>query len=78
LAVQLSPTREAEKRWRYSSVDSSVVGYSPDNNDVSTEAEESPLLEIVAREGLVKTQEAGKGLADAIVICELWRLAVAL
>jgi hypothetical protein len=42
------------------------------------EAEESPLLEAVAREGLVKTQQAGKGLADAVVICELWRLAVAL
>jgi hypothetical protein len=27
------------------------------------EAEESPLLEAVAREGLVKTQQAGKGLS---------------
>jgi hypothetical protein len=42
------------------------------------EAEESPLLEAVAREHLVKIQQAGKGLADAVVICELWRLAVAL
>jgi hypothetical protein len=42
------------------------------------EAEESPLLEAVARERLVKTQQAGKGLAGAVVICELWRLAVAL
>jgi hypothetical protein len=42
------------------------------------EAEESPLLEAIARERLVKTQQAGKGLADAVVICELWRLAVAL
>jgi hypothetical protein len=32
----------------------------------------------VARERLVKTQEAGKGLADAAIICELWSLAVAL
>jgi hypothetical protein len=42
------------------------------------EAEESPLLEAAAREWLVKTQQAVKGLARAMVICELWRLAVAL
>jgi hypothetical protein len=41
------------------------------------EAEESALLETFARERLVKTQLAGKGLAGA-VICELWRLVVAL
>jgi hypothetical protein len=28
--------------------------------------------------GLVKTQQTGKVLAGAVVICELWRLAVAL
>jgi hypothetical protein len=44
----------------------------------SCEAEESPLLETIARKWLVKTQQAGKGLAVAVVICELWRLAVAL
>jgi hypothetical protein len=54
----LNFAREAEKRLRCSSVDSSVVGYSPDNNDVSTEAEESPLLEAVVRERLM-TQQAG-------------------
>jgi hypothetical protein len=32
------------------------------------EAEEFPLLEAVARERLVKTQQAGKGLAGAVVI----------
>jgi hypothetical protein len=41
------------------------------------EAEESPLLEAVARERLVKRQ-AGKCLAGAVVICELWSLAVTL
>jgi hypothetical protein len=46
--------REVEKRWRYSS----VVGYSPESNDVSTEAEES-LLRAVARERFLKAQ-AGK------------------
>jgi hypothetical protein len=40
--------------------------------DLSVQAEEFPLLE-----RLVKTQQAGKSLACA-VICELWRLAVAL
>jgi hypothetical protein len=32
-----------------------VVGYSPDSNDVSTENEESPSLEAVARKSLVET-----------------------
>jgi hypothetical protein len=35
------------------------------------EAEESALLEAVVREWLVKTQQAGKGLAGGVVICEL-------
>jgi hypothetical protein len=34
------------------------------------------MLEAVPRERLVKTLQIGKGLA--LVICELWRLAVAL
>jgi hypothetical protein len=42
------------------------------------EAEESPLLEAFSRERLVKTQQAGKGILGAVVICELWRLAFAL
>jgi hypothetical protein len=42
------------------------------------EAEESPLLEAIAREHLVKTHKAGKGLTGAVVICELWRLAISL
>jgi hypothetical protein len=42
------------------------------------EAEESPLLEAVARERLVKTQQARKDFAGVVVICELWSLAVAL
>jgi hypothetical protein len=42
------------------------------------EAEEFPLLDAVVREWLVKTQQAGKGLVGAVVICKLWRLAVAL
>jgi hypothetical protein len=39
----------------------SFAGYSPDSNDVSTEVEESLLLESVTRERLVKIQQAGKG-----------------
>jgi hypothetical protein len=33
------------------------------------ETEESPLLEAVAREQLVKTQQAGKGLVGVVAIC---------
>jgi hypothetical protein len=42
------------------------------------EAEERPLLETVAMERLVKTQQAGKGLAGAVVICKVWRSAIGL
>jgi hypothetical protein len=52
----------AEKRWSCSPVDSAVVGYSPDGNDVSTEAEESPLLRAVTKQRLVKALQAGEEL----------------
>jgi hypothetical protein len=42
------------------------------------EAEESLLLEAIAKEQLVKTQQAGKGLMSAVKICELWRLEMVL
>jgi hypothetical protein len=42
------------------------------------DAEEYPLLEVVAGERLVKTQQAGKDLAGAMVICKAWRLAMTL
>jgi hypothetical protein len=45
--------------------------------DLNAEAEESPLLEAVTRERLVKTQEAGKDLECTVVICKVWRLAMA-
>jgi hypothetical protein len=35
------------------------------------EAEKSPLLGDVARERLMKTQKAGKGLVGAVVICKV-------
>jgi hypothetical protein len=35
---------------------------------VNAEAEESPLLEAVARERLMKTLQAGKGLADVVAL----------
>jgi hypothetical protein len=50
--------------------------YLEDNWD--NKAKKSPLLEAVARERLVKKQQAGKRLASAVMICELWRLEVAL
>jgi hypothetical protein len=42
------------------------------------EAEKSPLLEAVTRERLLKTQQAGKDLVGAVVICKMLRLAVGL
>jgi hypothetical protein len=42
------------------------------------EGEEFPRLESVARERLVNTYQTGKDLAGAVVICELWRLALVL
>jgi hypothetical protein len=41
-------------------------------------AEESPLFKAVARKRLVKTEQAGKGLEGAVVICKVWKLAIAL
>jgi hypothetical protein len=55
-----------------------TVEFTVDKRTWAREAEESPLLEAVAKERLVKTQQAGKGLAGAMVICEVWRLAIAL
>jgi hypothetical protein len=40
----------------------------PFRGDSSSEAEEIPLLEAVTRERLVKTQQAGKALADDMMI----------
>jgi hypothetical protein len=36
------------------------------------------MLKAVARERLVKAQQAGKGIVGAVVICELWKSAIAL
>jgi hypothetical protein len=47
----------SEKRWRYSSVHSSVSGYSPESKDASTEAEVSPLLRAVTKQRLMQTGE---------------------
>jgi hypothetical protein len=49
----------------------------PFREDLSAEAVES-LLEGVTRERVVKTQQGGKVLAGAVVICKVWGLAVAL
>jgi hypothetical protein len=49
-----------------------------DKRTWAREAEEFPLLYYVAKERLGKTQQAGKGLAGAVVSCEVWRSAVAL
>jgi hypothetical protein len=60
---ELSSAKEAQKIWRYGSVGSSVVGYSPDSNDVSIEAEKSPLLRAVTKQRVVKALQAEDDLA---------------
>jgi hypothetical protein len=42
------------------------------------EAEGSPLSKAVARERLVKHRRLQKGLADVVVVCKVWRLAIEL
>jgi hypothetical protein len=44
---------------------SSVAGYLPDSNDVSTEAEESPLLRADTKQRLMKILQAGEDLASS-------------
>jgi hypothetical protein len=85
LSTQLVPRSYEEDKWgnQISSVRESVkkksVGReSPSREDLSSEAEESPLLEAVTRERLVKTQQAGKDLACAVVILKVWRSAMEL
>jgi hypothetical protein len=72
---QVCSVREAVKErdsWK-------KVGRDPPfREDLSVEAEESSLLKAVTREQLVKTQQAGKGLVGAVVICKVWRSVVAL
>jgi hypothetical protein len=46
--------------------------------DVNTETEEFPLLEAVTMKRLVKALQAGKDLACAVVICEVWKSAIML
>jgi hypothetical protein len=55
--------KKAEKRWCYSLVDSPVVEYSPDSNDMSAKAEEFQLLRAVTKQRLVKTLHFGEDLA---------------
>jgi hypothetical protein len=45
------PSSFLEDNWRYNL----VAGYSLDNNGVTTEAEESPLISFVTGKNLVKT-----------------------
>jgi hypothetical protein len=45
---------------------------------VKIEAEESPLLEAVVKELLMKSQHTGKRLSGVVMICKVWRSAIAL
>jgi hypothetical protein len=51
-----------EKKYIY------ILNGTPSRKDLCVETEESPLLEAVMREQLVKTQQARKSLAGAAVI----------
>jgi hypothetical protein len=53
------------------------VGYSPDSNDVSTEAEESPLLRAITKQRLIKTLQAGENTLH-VVNCKVWKSAIVL
>jgi hypothetical protein len=50
----------------------------PFRDDLNAEVEESPLLEAVTRERLVKTQQAGKDLPCVVTIFKVWRSAMPL
>jgi hypothetical protein len=45
---------------------------------LSAKTEESSLIEAVTKQRFVKTQQSGKDLAGGVVICKVWRSAVAL
>jgi hypothetical protein len=68
--VQVNSSREAERIWRSSSVEGKASRqFGPRVGEGGTrarEAKDSLLLKAVARERLVKTEQA-------VVICELWR-----
>jgi hypothetical protein len=49
-----------------------------DKRTLACEAEESPLLDAIAKEWLVKTKQAGKGLSGPVVIWEVWKSVIAL
>jgi hypothetical protein len=40
------------------------------------EAHEFLLLEAVAKKQLIKTRQAGKGVAGVVVICKVWKSAI--
>jgi hypothetical protein len=40
--------------------------------------EGSTLLEVVARKRIIMKQQAGKVVADVVVICKVWRIAIEL
>jgi hypothetical protein len=60
------------------SEDLAVGRDSPFREELSTEAEEEPLLEAVNRKCLVKTLQAGKDIACAGVIGKVWKSMMAL
>jgi hypothetical protein len=55
---------------------SAIVGYLLDSNDMSTGAEESPLVSSVTWKWLVKAD--WEGSVCAVVICKVWKLVIVL
>jgi hypothetical protein len=85
LSVRAVPRSYKEDKWGQQDqfctgvCDEKSVGREPAfREDLSAETEEYPLLEAVTRELLVKTRQARKDLACAMVICKVWRLAMTL
>jgi hypothetical protein len=62
------PRSYSQESWSNESIEFST-GDSEDRT-LARAAEEIPLLEVIAREQLMKTQQAEKGIAGAVVICK--------
>jgi predicted amidophosphoribosyltransferase len=73
LPVELSSAREVRRNGVIVKliVDKISAWGGSDKRTYARETENSPQLETVARERLVKTQQAGKRLAGIVVICKV-------
>jgi hypothetical protein len=63
------PRSYLEDKWGDPVTSELSSAWEAEERTSAREDEESPLLEGVARERMLKTQQAGKGLEGAVVIC---------